>query len=434
MNEMTRVMLCEDELLFAADLEQRLQRWGFTITGIAANSAAALELADATKPELAIMDFRLDGEMTGAELAALLNFKFGIPSMFLTAYSDDETLKRISATDALGYLVKPVSDRELEPALRFAGAKARAMRNVEATGHAFAGELENLYRVLSSGQDALGRKASEKTFKKVAAEVAHHLNNSLTALLGNIEALGDSASVAPTLQPYIRRLKSACASQELFVRRLLWAAQAGHYSWAVGDLMEIAGRSLKRMEGSVPAGIRLVSDLPNEPMQIFACSDALEEALHGLLKNAIQALGKTGSVILRTGSQYINAADGVFPGARTGLYYLVSVRDSGCGITEEELKQVTDQLFAALPGGVMPGLGMSVARGVAKAHGGGFKVSSKVDHGTTATIYIPALENSWTLKNGNRGSPIESEINGLSEDAFRRKSEAVFGPRTFGFL
>jgi CheY-like chemotaxis protein len=115
-----QVLIVEDERIVAADLESTLRSLGYRVIGIASSSDRAIELATQNVPDIALMDIRIKGAVDGIETAALLRERFGTPIVFLTAYSDDETLARARAVSPAGYLLKPFSDDELRAALEIA--------------------------------------------------------------------------------------------------------------------------------------------------------------------------------------------------------------------------------------------------------------------------------------------------------------------------
>jgi PAS domain S-box-containing protein len=95
------------------------------VVGIAPSATAAVVQAGELRPELALMDIRLKGNWDGIEAAGDILRLFDIPSIFLTAYADDETLERARAMEPLGYLVKPFEDRELRASIEMALSKHR---------------------------------------------------------------------------------------------------------------------------------------------------------------------------------------------------------------------------------------------------------------------------------------------------------------------
>jgi len=120
-----KVLIVEDEGLVAITLEETLRRIGYLVIGIAMSGEEALALIGERQPDLVLMDIHLQGEMDGIETAKKIKGQSGTPVIFLTAYSDDETIRRVVLTEASGYLVKPINTRELFASIESALYKKR---------------------------------------------------------------------------------------------------------------------------------------------------------------------------------------------------------------------------------------------------------------------------------------------------------------------
>ena len=115
-----RVLICEDELLVADDLKQRLIDMGYDVVATVASGPEAVQLAGEQRPDLVLMDVRLQGDMDGIQAAERIRAGSGIPVVYLTAYADDDTLKRAKITQPFGYILKPFEVRELRTAIEMA--------------------------------------------------------------------------------------------------------------------------------------------------------------------------------------------------------------------------------------------------------------------------------------------------------------------------
>jgi two-component system, response regulator PdtaR len=83
-------LIVEDEVLIALDLQAEMESLGFNVCGLAANTRQAISLAMKDKPDIVIMDIYLNGTRDGIEAARWLREMFGVPIVFVTAYSDDD--------------------------------------------------------------------------------------------------------------------------------------------------------------------------------------------------------------------------------------------------------------------------------------------------------------------------------------------------------
>ena len=116
----SRILVVEDEPIVALDLQRRLEKMGYSVPAVAASGPEALASADLSAPDLVLMDINLEGEFDGVETAEKIRTHHRVPVVYLTAYSNDETLERAKVTEPYGYLLKPFDERELQTTIEIA--------------------------------------------------------------------------------------------------------------------------------------------------------------------------------------------------------------------------------------------------------------------------------------------------------------------------
>jgi len=126
----SRVLIAEDEILVAKDIRDALLHLGHEVVEIVSSGEDAVEKTGRSKPDLILMDIVLQGTVDGIEAARLIRERFGVPIIFLTAFSDDATLNRAKVTAPFGYLLKPVEERDLKATIEVALYKARLDREL----------------------------------------------------------------------------------------------------------------------------------------------------------------------------------------------------------------------------------------------------------------------------------------------------------------
>lgn len=129
-----RILVVEDEIIIARELEVRLNKLDYDVVGIASSAREALSLTEQTKPDLVLMDIVLKGDMDGIEAAAEIQRRWRLPVIYVTAYTDENTLSRAKLTEPFGYILKPFSERELRVNIEMALYKHQVeirMRKVE---------------------------------------------------------------------------------------------------------------------------------------------------------------------------------------------------------------------------------------------------------------------------------------------------------------
>ncbi len=126
--ELTRILVVDDEIIIARELEARLQGMGYEVSAIAATGPEAVALAERIQPDLVLMDIVLKGDMDGIEAATEIRRTNDVPVIYVTAYTDRHTLERARVTQPFGYIVKPFSERELQANIEMALYRHRVER------------------------------------------------------------------------------------------------------------------------------------------------------------------------------------------------------------------------------------------------------------------------------------------------------------------
>lgn len=136
------ILIVEDEAIVALDLKLQLQDLGYRVVGVASSAEQAIAAVLAHRPNLVLMDVRLQGEGDGIEAAERINREQATPLIFLTSHSDTETVQRAARTAPYGYLTKPYQIKELRAGIEVALTKARLERQLREADRWFASTLQ----------------------------------------------------------------------------------------------------------------------------------------------------------------------------------------------------------------------------------------------------------------------------------------------------
>jgi signal transduction histidine kinase len=218
---------------------------------------------------------------------------------------------------------------------------------------------------------------------RLAASIAHELNNPLEAIQNSLYVLVERIAKDSPDRAFIEIARKETARMSRILREML-----GFYrpvldmgETRVNDLIDEAEALLaKRLR---ERGVRLDKRLDGELPLIRASGDQLKQVLLNLLLNAADAMPQGGTVTVSTT---------LIGGARIGLpdsrSVQIQVRDTGVGIPEEQLQRVFEPFFST-KGAKGSGLGLWVSSGIVQAHGGTLQVRSVVGRGTVFTIVLP---------------------------------------------
>ena len=267
-------------------------------------------------------------------------------------------------------------------------------------------ELEARNRQLQKAE-SLGR---------MAGAIAHHFNNQLHALMGNIDmAIGDLPLGLNPIQKLLSAMQAARKAAEVSSLMLTYLGQTPGKLEPM-DLSEACRRGLTLLQAAAPQGMTLNADFPACALVVRTNAGQIQQILTHLLTNAWEASGEnlgTIDLTVKTVSHAKIPATKRFPidwQPREGVYACLEVADTGCGIPESDIEKIFDPFFSTKF--TARGLGLSVALGIAHAHGGGITVESTPGRGSVFRFYLPVSAEDLPLQPEKKVPALESAWSG----------------------
>lgn len=154
-----KVVIADDEAITRADLKERLQAKGYDVTGEAADGFDAIELCKRYQPDMVLLDIKMP-MLDGLSAAKVIHQqKLCSCIVMMTAYSDSSFVKKAGELGVMGYVVKPVDDRQLFPTLEIALERSR--------------ELSGLARQLNQKEKQLEERKLIERAKGLLMESSH---------------------------------------------------------------------------------------------------------------------------------------------------------------------------------------------------------------------------------------------------------------------
>src|SRR5262245_21335040 len=111
-----KILVVEYDRIVARDVQTRLTRLGYEVVGTTRSGQEAVRLAGELRPDLVLMDIRLEGAREGVDAAQEIHDRFELPVVYLPANTDDDTLRRACVTQPCRHTLKPLDERELRTA------------------------------------------------------------------------------------------------------------------------------------------------------------------------------------------------------------------------------------------------------------------------------------------------------------------------------
>lgn len=226
----------------------------------------------------------------------------------------------------------------------------------------------------------------------LAGGIAHDFNNVLSGIM-NFAALGqqDAEPGRPGHDEFTAILQAGARAKELVRRILLFSRQDDGAQDCVTAPAPIARECISMLERSIPATIQIRPDIEDESPSIACDSTQFHQVLMNLCTNAYHAMEKDGGtldVVLKPTRIQSNGAHRV-AGLEAGDYVLLTVRDSGCGMTDAVKERIFDPYFTTKEEGKGTGLGLATVHGILKRSGGAITVKSAPNKGTSFHLYWP---------------------------------------------
>lgn len=129
MTENYRIVIADDEALICMDLREMLEEAGHTVVGVGSDGVEALELVKANKPDLAILDVQMP-RLDGIQAAKMIAHDNLAPVVLLTAFGDEDVVEKAKKSMVFGYVMKPVEEKALFPAIQIAVAQFRQKNDI----------------------------------------------------------------------------------------------------------------------------------------------------------------------------------------------------------------------------------------------------------------------------------------------------------------
>ena len=310
------------------------------------------------------------------------------------------TLAGIALAIGLGYLLE---DKIMEPVRRLIGASAQVSQGnlspeIGPISRSEVGILQKTFtEMLASLRERDRRQKAESEIRllqsekqasigKLAAGVAHEINNPLTGVLTFTHMLLRRKDIGDEIRSDLRKIAHATERVREIVKGLLDFSRQTKLDPEPLDVNRLVRSTISLLENqALVRGIRLIFEQGEELPMLTLDRSQVESALLNIILNALDATEPGESITLSTGV-------GIFAtqGYRKGVE--IAVIDTGCGIPPENLDKLFDPFFTTKEVGQGTGLGLAVSYGIVERHGGTIRVQSEVGRGSTFTIWLPIDE------------------------------------------
>ena len=250
---------------------------------------------------------------------------------------------------------------------------------------------------------------------QLAGGVAHDFNNVIGAILGWAELGIDQSRDHPVLLERFNRIREQANRAAALTRELLTFASRQVLQATSVDLNIVVSRLTSLLDKVIDKNIELkfvtapIACVKADPTQI-------EHALMNICINARDAMPNGGRLLLETEMVELDEAYCRFyPRALPGRYAVVSVSDTGIGMSAEARERIFEPFFTTKQSGRGAGMGLATVYGIVQQHNGFLHVYSEPDHGSLFRLYLPAMEDARTEQGSTKGETPSRAVSGGTE-------------------
>jgi len=265
------------------------------------------------------------------------------------------------------------------------------------------GAVERCLEVIVDVTDQRAREAERERMREqlvevqklealgtLAAGVAHEFNNLLAGILGFASLLRSRVDPDAPEGRYAAMIERSAERAAELTRQLLGFARRGSLALREMDLNEVVRETLVMVRATFDRAIEVRERLAHDLRPVRGDAARLGQVLLNMCLNARDAMPAGGTLWVETAN--VDAGDRAAGpcGLPPGLYVCMAVRDSGAGIPPEIRGRIFEPFFTTKPPGAGTGMGLAVAYGIVRDHGGAVEVDSLPGQGTEFRVYLPA--------------------------------------------
>jgi len=374
-----RALLVEDAEADANLLLHELKRSGYDVSWkrvYTADSMRAALQSDAW--DVILSDYSMPSFTAPDALALLRQTNLDVPFIIVSGTVGEETAVASLKAGACDFLVKERLTR-LVPAIERELREAELRRSRAGAQKALEEQLRQAQKMEAIGQ--------------LAGGVAHDFNNMLTAILGYAELLTEQIGPDQPLGRDVQEIAMAAERAAALTRQLLAFSRKQTVKpvpLSLNAVVEALEPMLRRL---ITANVTIRTALDPHVRVVLADETQLEQVLMNLVVNARDAMPDGGTLTIETRNETIRKSDlARLPDCEPGDYAVLSVSDTGCGMTREIQGRIFEPFFTTKERGRGTGLGLAAVQGIVRQLGGGISLYSEPGCGSVFTIFLPKTD------------------------------------------
>jgi signal transduction histidine kinase len=391
-----KILIVEDSPADAELVLAELRRAGFAPEWKRVEDEAGFLAELKNAPAIILSDYSMPRFSGLRALELLRASELNIPFILISGTVGEEIAVEAIKQGASDYFLKDRLAR-LGPAVR------RALQEV--AGQVERRKLEEQF-IQAQKMEVLGQ---------LAGGVAHDFNNILAVIMGYCDLIANELGADSPLQSYAGEIRHASERAVGLTRQLLIFSRRQTVQPVVLNPDEVVSDLDKMLRRLLDENVILKCAPGNQTGRIKADPGYIGQVLMNLVVNARDAMPNGGTLTIATRNVTLAAGDlGAHPGARPGEYVMISVTDTGTGMTDEVKAHIFEAFFTTKPAGKGTGLGLSTCQTIVQQSGGHIAIISAPGQGSTFQVYFPRVD-----------EPVDEETRFISAGPLPRGTETL---------
>ena len=385
-----KILIVEDDAVSALLLQRALEKNRHEILCIADSGERALEILAENHADIVMMDINLAGELDGIKTTEIINEKYGVPVVYLSASSDAETLNKVVGTNPSAYVIKPFNIRELNMVIELAIYKDRKEKELQKLNNELEEKVKQrtveLYNANRELTKALEKEREINELKsRIVLNVSHGFKTPLTSILSSAQLLQIYAEkehpFKAKISKHTLKIENSVRALNSLLTSVLFFGKADADKIEFKPKKMFLGAFVKEVLDTVNAGkendVKINSELVNLPKVITSDNELLNQIFENLLSNSVKYSKDGQEVEFRL--EYVDNK------------LIGTVKDYGRGIPKSEQGQLFERFFRAKNVGIVEGsgLGLSIAKKCIDVLKGEITFESDTKIGTVFKVEIP---------------------------------------------
>ncbi|HUL34157.1 MAG TPA: response regulator [Candidatus Eisenbacteria bacterium] len=269
------------------------------------------------------------------------------------------------------------------------------VRPEAASGNTIEGIVEDVTEMRALERQ-LQQAQKFETIGQLAGGIAHDFNNVLGAVLGWAEIGYDQCKENPHIAEYFAHIRQQTDRAAALTRELLTFARRQPLKPRPVQLNGIVEGLMSLLDKVIGKDIEIRTQL-GDLQPVKAEPAQLEQVLMNICLNARDAMPDGGRLRIKTEMMLLDDSFCHFyPGVTSGTYVVLSISDTGCGMSPEVRDRIFEPFYTTKERGKGSGMGLATVYGIVRQHGGFLHVYSELGQGTLFHVYLPALDKSAT--------------------------------------